>query len=739
MPSHPNNAIMLNNDINMDDISPDSRSKVEQLNSSDNISSSCKERFTSIVEESPIGVFFVDKACKVEYCNKATLSLFGYKDTDQFRQECFDALFSPILKEKMKGSCIQGNSIHTQAEFYQSCKTKDGKEFLSKVKAVLLKDDVHGDFGLVCYIEDASRYILQISDKEYNNKYVKLLEDANDGVLIIQDRVFKHLDNNFLRSTGYRKEELLGRDFLDLVSPAYKDIVTQRYNKILEGEEVPSNYEVDLISRDGKTISMEISAYLIEFNAKIAYMVVLRDISEMKKVEKELQTYSEQIFATNAIIKRKFELEKAISFVSAILVAPDSINTAVDKCLERAGLLCGASRVYLFRINSATKTMTNTHEWCNDGVEPQKDNLQDLPVDMFPWWMDKLHKGEIIRITDVGSMPPEASNEKDILEMQQISSLIVLPLYISGNMVGFVGMDNVVNTREWKEEDIKVLGILANLVGSAIERKENEEALNNYSANLARAYDELKTLDRMKNEFLATLNHELRTPLHAIQGYSNLLREGDFGELNGSQKKSVDAIARNSERLGTLINSMLYMSNVLTGKMNYSFDIVQIETIIDQTIRRYSYPAQLKNILVISNISAPIPLIEADLNILPQLFYNLMDNALKFTPKAGTITISVYDEGPDIHIQIKDTGIGIPKEIGDKIFESFYQVDGSSTRKYGGSGLGLSISRQVVQAHNGSIWMESKEGAGTTVHVTLPKKHSTNVPTLNISPSNSLV
>ncbi|MGD9778769.1 ATP-binding protein [Methanomethylovorans sp.] len=733
MQSHPNNVTLQKKDPPMDKRPSERERGTEKLASSESCSMTHETYFISTVEKSPFGVFFVNKDCQIEYCNKATLSLLGYKDAGQFRQECFDKFLAPALKEKIKGNCVQKNSTKTETEFYQSCTSGDGSEFLARLKVVIMKNEISGDIGLVCYIEDASGHILQMSDIGYNNKYVRLLEAANDGVLIIQDHVFKHVDSKFVRNTGYIKEDVLGRSFLDLVTPEYKRIFAQMYNKKMLSEEVPSNFEVDLVSRNGKLISMEISAYLIEFNGKVADMLVLRDISEMKKAEKELQTCSEQILVTNEIIKRKFELEKTISFVSTILVAPDDIIVAVNKCLERAGLLCGASRVYLFRINSTKMTMDNTHEWCNTGVEPQKDNLQDLPVDMFPWWMDKLNKGDIIHITDVSSMPPEAANEKDILEMQQISSLIVLPLYIAGKMTGFVGMDNVVNTGGWKEEDIKVLGILANLIGSAIERKENEDALNNYSANLARAYDELKNLDIMKNEFLATLNHELKTPLHAIQGYSGLLREGDFGELNADQKKSVDAVARNTERLGTLINSMLYMGNVLAGKVNYNFDLVQLGILIDQTIRRYSYAAQLKNIQVIRNIKGPLPIIEADINILPQLFYNIMDNALKFTPKDGIVTISASEEDSGIHIQVQDTGIGIPEKIGEKIFDKFYQVDGSSTRKYGGSGLGLSISRQIVQVHNGSIWIESKEGAGTILHVRLPKKHLNNVNTNSLN------
>lgn len=206
---------------------------------------------------------------------------------------------------------------------------------------------------------------------------------------------------------------------------------------------------------------------------------------------------------------------------------------------------------------------------------------------MFPWWMQKLHMGEIIHVTDVSLMPPEAANEKEILEMQEISSLIVLPLYISRKMSGFVGMDNVVNTREWTDSDIEILGTFSNLVGSAIERKNHEEALNKSSRELRNAYEELKELDRMKNELLANLNHELLTPLHSIKGYGNLLYEEDLGELNEKQKMSMDVILRSSERLGNLIQSLLHMGNVLAGKAEYNFDPVQIENVIDSTIRRF--------------------------------------------------------------------------------------------------------------------------------------------------------
>lgn len=105
------------------------------------------------------------------------------------------------------------------------------------------------------------------------------------------------------------------------------------------------------------------------------------------------------------------------------------------------------------------------------------------------------------------------------------------------------------------------------------------------------------------------------------------------------------------------------------------------------------------------------------------MFDKVIDNAIKFTPEGGSVVIRAYEEGENVHIEVKDTGIGVPEDKMDAIFGSFYQVDGSSTRRFGGNGLGLHISRQIVNAHKGKIWMESKEGTGTTAHITLPKEH----------------
>ena len=423
---------------------------------------------------------------------------------------------------------------------------------------------------------------------------------------------------------------------------------------------------------------------------------------------------------TNALLQRKLEIERVISFISSAFVAPENVDDMIVEALARTGNICGASRAYLFRLDDKESTMSNTHEWNEEGVEGQKDNLQDLPQDMFPWWMDRINRGEIIHVKEVSTMPPEAAAEKEILEEQNITSLLVLPVYVSGKVNGFIGLDNVEDTGKWSMDDVTVLGSVANIIGSAVGQKEAQEELNERNKKLRKAYDELKTMESLKYEFISNLSHELRTPLNSIQGYSEILIDSQIGPLNAKQTRSVTAINNGSKRLNTLIDSLLYMASVLAGKTRYQFDPIQMENVIDNTLIHHNYEAAKKKITFRKEVSGKLPMILGDVYFLPQLLYKLVDNSIKFTPENGNVTISGKEEGNGVHIEVKDTGIGIPADKLENIFQMFYQVDGSSTRRYGGNGLGLHIAKKVVDSHNGRIWIETTEGKGTSVHIFLP-------------------
>ena len=196
---------------------------------------------------------------------------------------------------------------------------------------------------------------------------------------------------------------------------------------------------------------------------------------ELKKQNEELQ---KQVNFLDNDTKRLKEIRETMRTISSRFVGNMNIDEAINSSLANIGEISGASRAYLFLFRDDNKTMDNTHEWCAKGVTPEKGNLKNLPVTMFPWWMKKLNNGEIIHIKDTAEMPPEAKAEKEILEAQDIKSLIVLPVYIEDELSGFIGFDNILKTADWQREDIIfLLRTSSEIIGNALKRKYTEKQL----------------------------------------------------------------------------------------------------------------------------------------------------------------------------------------------------------------------------------------------------------------------
>jgi signal transduction histidine kinase len=199
--------------------------------------------------------------------------------------------------------------------------------------------------------------------------------------------------------------------------------------------------------------------------------------------------------------------------------------------------------------------------------------------------------------------------------------------------------------------------------------------------------------------------------------------EGALGELTQKQKDAVEKMMLSSERLKRLIDSLLYVSITEGGNVEYTFVPLRICEVIDSALHDRSPEITSKGHTIEKTIPCDTPLVSGDLDYLEEVFVNIIDNSVKFMRDGGKIRISgTLQDDKKIHIKIADEGIGISEENLPKIFNRFYQVDGSSTRKYGGNGLGLYICKKIIEAHNGDIWADSEEGSGTTIHVVLPVK-----------------
>jgi signal transduction histidine kinase len=275
--------------------------------------------------------------------------------------------------------------------------------------------------------------------------------------------------------------------------------------------------------------------------------------------------------------------------------------------------------------------------------------------------------------------------------------------------------------REWSEEEQEIIEAVTSQLSSAIENAQLFESLQQRAAEIERVAEQLREIDQFRAEFLATMSHELRTPLNSIIGFSRVMLKGIDGPLNEMQKTDLEAIYNNGQNLLRLINDILDQSKIDAGKMELLLESdVDVSTLLEKEVRG-TLVAQIgeKPIEPVVNVAPNLPTIRADSTRVLQVIRNLMSNAAKFTDE-GAITVSAWHEEDLVYISVEDTGIGMPAEKMDLVFEKFRQLDSSSTRAAEGTGLGMPISRTLVEMHGGRIWVESEEDVGSKFTFYLP-------------------
>jgi len=265
------------------------------------------------------------------------------------------------------------------------------------------------------------------------------------------------------------------------------------------------------------------------------------------------------------------------------------------------------------------------------------------------------------------------------------------------------------------------------IYGEKIDYHTNDEigtladSFNSMSLTIKEKEDEAKKIEISKDEFLAMITHELKTPLVPIQGYADILLRGHLGDLNKSQKERIEIIKASSASLLSLISDLLDAQKLDLGQLRIKTKQENLKSTAEKTIVAMSPQAQVDQIELINGINNDL-YAEYDDDRIRQVLTNLIKNSLKaVSPKTGKIKILAEDTPNEVIVSVKDNGKGIPKDKQNDLFKKFYQVDTSLTREKGGSGLGLSICKGILATHNGKIWLESEPGKGTMVTFTIPK------------------
>ena len=421
----------------------------------------------------------------------------------------------------------------------------------------------------------------------------------------------------------------------------------------------------------------------------------IHDISERKESERALVEQTEL---------QRMLMEISNDFIN---VAPDRTDEAINADLKRLGEFTRTDRAYVFRYDHEKRECHNTHEWCAEGVSAQIEELQGVPLEMIPDWEEAHFAGRSIHIPDVQALPEE-SGIRRILEPQGIQSILALPMMDGATCVGFVGFDAVRSRHGFSEKEQRLLSLFAMMLVNTVKRNEAQWELK-------QAKERAEAASRAKSEFLANMSHEIRTPLNGVIGFTDLLRNTP---LTAVQQQYVDNANVSGHTLLDVINQILDLSKIEAGMMELEVIRTDMMELLENSVDIVKFAAGRKDLEILLDIDGEMPRYAMiDPIRLKQVLANLLSNAVKFTEK-GEVELKVKYAGEEegygrFAISVRDTGIGITELQREKLFKAFSQADSSTTRKYGGTGLGLLISDSIARKLGSRIEVESVAGEGS--------------------------
>ncbi len=414
--------------------------------------------------------------------------------------------------------------------------------------------------------------------------------------------------------------------------------------------------------------------------------------------EEELTSYINKIFEQQ-------EKERIVRWLVNSIRESLCLNTVLEKTVEEVGKLLGVDRCLIALFDKEKGEFNFKNEYRrNENIKSnthKEKNFYKLPNA----WHKAITRDFCPVIVNDCPEDPLCREQVIYLESNDIKSLVIVPIEERGEILGIIVVHQVGERREWEESHVEVLKDIGSQVAIAIKQ--------------AMLYAKVQEATRLKSEFLSGMSHELRTPLNAIIGFSEMLIEEDCGKLNEKQEKFVNNIKLSGEHLLRLVNDILDLSKIESGNMEVNYEIFNIYQSFQEAVSVLNSISNKKNIIIKTEAEKDL-FINADLRRFKQVMYNLLSNAVKFTEEGGEVRVIACRDGQELRVEVHDTGIGIAAGDREKIFKSFRQLDSSLTRKQEGTGLGLTLSKKIIELHKGTIDFESVEGRGTRFWFSLP-------------------
>lgn len=578
----------------------------------------------------------------------------------------------------------------------------------SKVKEVVLLKDTFEAMSIqlkttIDHLNQEVRLHQQAEDRieESYSLLHAALESTADGLLIMnQSGSVTHWNQRFMKMWHLKSDMMEQKDDKRLIVWMLRQAKNRKYlkKKIIDILKTPSHssfHEIQL--RDGRVF--ECVSYPQTIDTQVVGRVwSFRDITDRSKAEEALEY--------------QLQYQKMVSEISAAFMNTpiEMIDTEVEKALQACATFFKVDRAYIFQISPDKKSMRNTHEWCVQGIEPQKPYLQDIelkvPIESFG-----SSEQDMNAQSKVETLILEAKRDFKQDSDHPIRSLLTITMVTDGEVTGFFGFDAMNRTIVWRNEEIALVRVVTEIIGNAIAKKQTAE-------NLIRAKESAESASRAKSEFVANMSHELRTPLNGVIGFSSLMMETN---LDGDQKDHMRHIILSANSLLEVIGDILDFSKIEAGKMDLNPEYCDCKAICQKAVELVSHSARKKGIDLRPDIPSSLPgTLLVDPVRLQQVLVNLLDNAVKFTEQ-GSVSLKLTplkkdkaQQSAEILFEIEDTGIGIRSDEARKLFSAFVQADSSITRKYGGTGLGLVITDGILKKMGSHLQLKSEPGKGTT-------------------------
>jgi signal transduction histidine kinase/CheY-like chemotaxis protein len=313
---------------------------------------------------------------------------------------------------------------------------------------------------------------------------------------------------------------------------------------------------------------------------------------------------------------------------------------------------------------------------------------------------------QTLLLNDPTQVPPQV---REVMARGEVKSALSVPMIVRTKLIGVLNLSKLHSTPPFSEGDRDLVNILASQAAIAID---NATLFN----EIQRAYRELQELDRLKSEFINIASHELRTPLAVVRAYAELTET----ETNDTGRDFLTILEQSVDQMEAIVNDMVNLEHLERGAATLQMTLLDLAELIRQVSQRFIPLVHAKQQHLAVNLPQSLPLIPGDWRKLDLVIANLLSNAVKFTPPEGRIEVRAWTESEHVVVAVVDTGIGIPAEVQERVFDRFYQVQASLTREHGGLGIGLSIVKGMVELHRGRVWLESTPGVGSTFYFSLP-------------------